>query len=255
MRFWALHQRLAELDQKLRLAFVFTILSEDIGDANWPGLEAIYKVTLEKPPDPTLHITFAREINTGSGAGQIIELVAPPGYDIDPQVNCRLSYWGAPFTEPLLNISDSNWRSTLIKHAGSGSGDGWYEFVVQAFGGNDRRTIQIIAGTTDKIFASFNFTARRREDHFRAWQLKAWVAPRDTALAQHNDTVARTQEERDRLWRLLNGKDTLTLRRLEREELMRLVMQWLLGPDYPVVASPGDPRSRSSLGRIPWPIY
>src|SRR5690606_31167671 len=44
------------------------------------------------------------------------------------------------------------------------------------------------------------------------------------------------QEERDTLWRLLHGKDTLSFRRVEREELVRLLMQWLLGPDVAVVA-------------------
>jgi hypothetical protein len=37
--------------------------------------------------------------------------------------------------------------------------------------------------------------------------------------------------------RSVNGKDTLTLRRLEREELLRLIIQWLLGPNYPVIAT------------------
>jgi hypothetical protein len=38
---------------------------------------------------------------------------------------------------------------------------------------------------------------------------------------------------------LLNGKDTLTLRRLEREELVRLILQWLLGPSHPAVSIAG----------------
>jgi hypothetical protein len=74
----------------------------------------------------------------------------------------------------------------------------------------------------------------------RAWKLAAWTAIKASAEARHQEQVARLQEERDRLWRLLNGKDTLTLRRLEREELLRLVTQWLLGPSHAVVAAPGD---------------
>ena len=44
--------------------------------------------------------------------------------------------------------------------------------------------------------------------------------------------------ERDGLFRLLSGKDTLSLRRLEREEMIRLIMQWLLGPGSTLSNSP-----------------
>lgn len=42
------------------------------------------------------------------------------------------------------------------------------------------------------------------------------------------------REKRDRLWAHLAGKDTLTLRRMEREELLRGVLTWLIGPDFEV---------------------
>ena len=45
--------------------------------------------------------------------------------------------------------------------------------------------------------------------------------------------------ERDRLWMELAGRDTLSLRRLEREETVRDVLQWLMGPGF-FTASPDE---------------
>jgi len=59
-----------------------------------------------------------------------------------------------------------------------------------------------------------------------------WTALRDTALARRQTEQALLQDRRDRLWMLLSGKDTLTLRRLERDELMRGVLTWLVGPEF-----------------------
>src|SRR5262249_38801742 len=68
------------------------------------------------------------------------------------------------------------------------------------------------------------------------WQLAAWNALRAAAAARDQEQKARLQEERNSLWQLLYGRDTLTLRRLEREELVRLVLQWMLGPSDPALA-------------------
>jgi len=89
------------------------------------------------------------------------------------------------------------------------------------------------AVSTASIAVSLTYTLGKEARE--AWQFQAWTELRAAASARHQEDMARLQDERDKLWRLLNGKDTLTLRRLEREELMRLAMQWLLGPDYPVV--------------------
>jgi hypothetical protein len=80
-------------------------------------------------------------------------------------------------------------------------------------------------------------TFMRTATTLQAWQRAAWAAIKASAEARYQQETARLQQERDQLWALLNGKDTLSLRRLEREELLRLIIQWLLGPDHPVIAT------------------
>jgi type II secretory pathway pseudopilin PulG len=229
-RLWARYGWLADLDQLAGEPFVFHLAPSEIGESNRTALEALYGANLEDPPPETVEFTVARDLK--AEAGHIIEFLAPAGYTVDPEVSVVLNYWGAPATEPLLNISDPNWQGTLVKHPGSGSGDGWYEFTVQSFGGDDRRTVHLIAGANTILVGSFNVTATRRPEHFRAWQLKSWTTLHDAAVARHSDKVARAQSERAKLWQELAGKDTLSLRRLEREELMRQVLLWIIGAAF-----------------------
>lgn len=229
-RIWARHARIDELDRQVAQPFVFQLTPAQINETNRSLLEQQYGANVEDPPPATIFYTVTREIKVE--AGQIIEFAAPPGYSVASEVTCRLSYWGAPGTEPLLNISDPYWKSTLVKHPGSGSGDGWYEFKIQAFGGDDRRTVQVIAGSNTTLLASFHVTANRRADHFRAWQLRAWTTLHDVSLARHNDMIARAQGERTKLWQEVAGKDTLTLRRIEREELVRHALLWIIGATF-----------------------
>src|SRR5262249_33979236 len=79
------------------------------------------------------------------------------------------------------------------------------------------------------------------EATFAAWRQKAWTKLRDAAFARYQERVARAQEKRDRLWAQLAGKDTLSLRRLEREELIRQTVGCVLGPDFdPTPAAVGS---------------
>jgi hypothetical protein len=100
-----------------------------------------------------------------------------------------------------------------------------------------------IAGASITIYLIY----RRLDEHYALWQRNVWQQIRSAAEARYAEEQARLQEERDRLWRLLNGKDTLSLRRLEREELLRLVLQWLLGPTFPVAANTSVDQTLSQL--------
>jgi hypothetical protein len=78
---------------------------------------------------------------------------------------------------------------------------------------------------------------------FETWQKATWRQLHDATAARHAEQNARLQEERDRLWRALAGKDTLSLRRLEREEMLRLIMLWLLGPNSAYANAPAGVES------------
>jgi len=237
-RLWAQYRRLAELDRQIAEPLPFTLAPNEIRLDNWQRLEMEHQVTLDPPPAGYIIRTVRRDIKTDTG--EVIEFVPEPGYLLEAPVTCRISYWGDFSTEPLLNISDPrwsdpNWRNNpafVKKYKGTGSGDGWYEMTLESFGGDDRRTIQVIAGKGTVLAASFKYVMKLTPERFQAWQHKAWTTLRDAAVLEQREKASRLQEERDKLWQKLAGNDTLSLRRLEREELIRNTLLWLVGADF-----------------------
>jgi hypothetical protein len=66
---------------------------------------------------------------------------------------------------------------------------------------------------------------------WRKWRATAVSAIRQAAYARYNETRERLRQRRVALLRELEAPDTLTLRRIEREQIMRLVLEWLF-PDF-----------------------
>jgi hypothetical protein len=82
-----------------------------------------------------------------------------------------------------------------------------------------------------------------KDSAYKAWQLKAWGTLREAAQGRYElnrtmlkDQLARLQEE-------LGAQDALSLRKLEREEVMKNVLRWLFGPSFVFVPTglPPDP--------------
>jgi hypothetical protein len=69
-----------------------------------------------------------------------------------------------------------------------------------------------------------------------AWQGRAWAALRRAALEQWQARREQAQAERDRLAAEVAKWDALSLRRLEREELMKTVLKWIFGPEFDLMA-------------------
>ncbi len=238
-RLWARWQKLQALDKELLGPFEFPLEPSEIAvDTNtaldWDRLAAHHGVQLDAPPPNTTDIHVKKVISTGDGGQEVFEFQAPAGYTLEETVDAIITYWGG--TEPALVISTTpDWKTTRIHHQGTGGpGDGWYDIAdMKTFGDEEKRSLHTIVAKGTTLVASFKATANLKPEHFTAWQLKSWNALRAAALVKFNDDKARKQEERDREWRSLAGKDTLRLRRLEREELLRLAMQWLLGPISP----------------------
>ncbi|MBL8528227.1 MAG: type II secretion system protein GspG [Burkholderiales bacterium] len=242
VRFWGLHQRLAELEAALRTPFTFSLKPDELHNGNWMAKAAEFETPADSivpPPHEQINVSIS----------SIIEFIDEEASDItrfgkiDFEVPAGFELSHAEAVASVANWPTWSWQWRQGSNTGNMS--------TMIFKG-DLSELYHRTGPMSAIysyrgisFGALNLFLRfgRRLEHLRAWQLAAWGAIRAAAKARHDEKMARLQEERDRLWRLLNGKDTLSLRRLEREELVRLVMQWLLGPSYPVVASPGDPAS------------
>jgi hypothetical protein len=68
-------------------------------------------------------------------------------------------------------------------------------------------------------------------DAWRVWRDGAWNLIRQAAFARYNERRDQLSQRRTALLADLQAPDTLSLRRMEREQVMYLVLQWLF-PDF-----------------------
>jgi hypothetical protein len=239
VRLWALHQQLADLDARIRAPLQFGLQPQALNGGNYRAEALKLQTRVDDEPPAQLAATalgitdYFKKDHAGEVRFGQVEFDVPQGYQVlSGNFGADMALWPGLTQEfRVLNASDSgpivnnsHVSSNLPEHTGATG----HQVVRYTFRGVSQASIEIL----------LQFS--RQTATYEAWQRSVWGQLRAAAEARHLEERGRLQEERDRLSRLLNGKDTLSLRRLEREELVRLVMQWLLGPDLPVVSSPGD---------------
>ena len=66
----------------------------------------------------------------------------------------------------------------------------------------------------------------------QAWQLNAWTVLRNADQAAYAQRLEQAKDRKAYLQAEMARFDALTLRKMEREEIMRWVLRWLLGPNF-----------------------
>jgi hypothetical protein len=78
----------------------------------------------------------------------------------------------------------------------------------------------------------FRVSAALTFDGLRKWRMESWSKLREAARVKWITTLEALQNKRDRLTSELFGKDSLKLRQIEQEEVMKGVLCWLIGPEF-----------------------
>lgn len=73
-----------------------------------------------------------------------------------------------------------------------------------------------------------------------AWQMKTWAALKQAGEDAYTAQISALRDRRAQLEKDIESYDSLTLRRMEREEIMRLVLVWLFGPSFQIVPAMFD---------------
>ncbi|PTA47811.1 type II secretion system protein GspG [Micromonospora sp. RP3T] len=232
-RLWARHRELADLDVRIRTPFTFALSVDDITDTGWVALAKEYGVGLEPPPAETVKLPYAHRFDAGKDVDGPIEFTAPAGYAMDSEFQGVIEWWG-PSGTPLMLWPTAE---TTLQVQQPTPGTGVARVTGRGIAGGDKLMITFMRTAEYTMQFSLVAVARRTDRTFRDWKQRVWTVLRDTALARYQTQQALLQDKRDRLWMLLSGKDTLTLRRLERDELMRGVLTWLIGPEFETAPS------------------
>jgi hypothetical protein len=83
-----------------------------------------------------------------------------------------------------------------------------------------------------KFLISLRIKASLRPEVYAAWQVKAWKALRDAAQARYEENRENLKQRLSSLLEELGAQDPLSLRKIEREEVMKGVIRWLFGPSF-----------------------
>ena len=82
------------------------------------------------------------------------------------------------------------------------------------------------------VTIAFDVIGKRSTQALREWQTKCCERLADAAAKQYEAKQQRLSEMRDNLQAELDLEDELSLRKLEREEIMKGVLRWLRGPEF-----------------------
>jgi hypothetical protein len=93
---------------------------------------------------------------------------------------------------------------------------------------------------------NMSVTVTLRSETLEAWQMRAWGALRDAAQARYEQNRVLLRDRLAELESELGAQDALSLRKLEREEVMKNVMRWLFGPGF-TFTPPGMPANLYNL--------
>jgi hypothetical protein len=87
-----------------------------------------------------------------------------------------------------------------------------------------------------QFYAAFsivvNIQTKLKDEALLAWQLKTWQTIRDAAKSRYDAHHTVLENELAQLKENLGTEDPLSLRKREREEVMKNVMRWLFGPAF-----------------------
>ena len=247
-RIWSHHRRLRAIDQILEQPFQFDISPSAIDAALIASMEDKYDILLEKAPpqSKTIYADWVTPefFNYNNTYGRVAELPfdVPDGYTIDTQANIvnnhALSFifngWSKQNPYFILFNIGINQSDNGVPYGRPFSG---YSDLAALRDRSGHQTLTFIYGGISAGAVSIVVPCRLTADAYQDWQRRVWGQAKAAAELAHNQQLAQLRVERDELYAKLVGTDTLRLRRLEREELVRSVLAWLMGPAIRVDAT------------------
>lgn len=226
------YQRMEELTALLRQGFDafggFDLQPSDLTPENYVAKAAEHGAYVPAPPPArkTYEQVLTKSWKSGDDASrreyQTLEVEVDQEYIVDEV--------------PVIAKNCTQWKD----HEGD------YVFrntSLQSMKGKTGRLSTVIAtqhlGT---MYAMLRVSAKLREEVLRDWQLKAWMVLRDAAVARYEEQRRDRMTELTELRESLGREDSLSLRRIEREEVMKGVLRWLFGPEFRFVkdGTPAD---------------
>lgn len=231
---------IAHLDRQLSVPFAFSLKASDITPTNYQGHAATWGASVPAPPQAIINQRIGGAV---PGLGEVGEDTAWHFNELEVVVPDRYFISGVWLDAMLGNVTnDPEARNFLIFGYGQPPGlgiSGKAAFVEDLTGATGflvgrtgRQKIVHFIQHCDTAAVTFVFNFSPTEEAMAAWRFDVWQRLHDTARDAYYTGLQALAGRRDALRQKLGDVDTLTLRQEEREEVMKSVLRWLLGPTF-----------------------
>lgn len=260
-------EQIISIDNQLAQGFSMDLSPSELTAANWQYWGDHYGVTLAAPPEQTKRVEANKVVGynppvvttTGGGINwtlshfsEELQVPIPTGYDLTRlHVLLQASTWTTGVGAQWITVIADDFVRTFD------AGDTGYVIATTDIPVNAQPTDGTVAvafrlkgiGTGELIVVA---TATASDATDEQWRQTAWSTLRDKAYADYIANLDRLRNQRAALVSQIDNTDALTLRRLEREQIMRATLSWLFpgfGDASSVLEGLGDP---SSLPTATW---
>jgi hypothetical protein len=195
---------------------------------NWQRTRDQFGVAVEPPPGPkeiraSQSVTYPGDDNSFTAA--TVDLIIPDGYYIeadstfgDTPIEARKN------SGQLTSTTDMRHTQNRARLVGSGITTMFpWQFTIRWHDGPKPNS---------NVVASVRSTARPLPATIEQWRTKNYALLADTLRSRDEARLANLARRRDELRNKLNALGALDLRRIEREEIMKSVLRWMLGPSF-----------------------
>jgi hypothetical protein len=216
-------------EQQLSNAFVFPYKHSDITESNYLDLADTYSVDVPSPPSPDNKVL---DVSAGFNHNNVAPVSStfnvPDGYWISEVLFTGAHVGEKPWTAPFY----VDFAGTTISPSTPGGFDlcQGNSFLWHQSGAQSLTLFYVDDHDTPAGTLSFNVVCVPTATAMAQWVSAVWTALYNAAQSQYYAQQAAIGAKIAALQGAIANVDTLTLRREENDEIMRCVLEWLLGP-------------------------
>jgi hypothetical protein len=237
-----LMQKLIEIrsiEDELAKPFTFLLRSDEITRDNWDTKAMEYGANISPPPDVEKEIYLDEAISwrlkEDSEAAMVETIDFDTGSDYAVEWGSLEGAFGRHNDEKVsMEIAGEQFELT---YNSENIPDRVYSDLENTIGKTGEISILYEHKWVSHGWIKVTIGMKLKDEAFRRWTYLAWNTMREAAetkFFQDRQTLTQTvQALRD----AVGSWDALTLRHMEREEIMKEVLQWILGPSFQLVPS------------------
>ncbi|MCL4226571.1 MAG: hypothetical protein KJZ91_19070 [Myxococcales bacterium] len=232
---------LRRIDHLLAQPFVFELAPGTITRTNWSALAARHTAQVEAPP-PEL-VMLRQQMFFGNPSSdeanrnrlEAFEFELPDGYRV------ARAEFAAYFTldpggffdvfedpPPAVTRPDADTPNNLL---------GYRSDLQHLHGRGGRVGLAMALFRVRSGYATATLEGTPTSDLWRSWQHAAWASMRRAAEEQWQAKRQELIQRRSQLASSIAAWDPLSLRRMEREEVMKTTLKWIFGPAFDLLPS------------------